>query len=97
MRNSPNYWENWIFSDGCPLYLYPIPSKKNDRIYTDSYAKVQPSEQVKFSVHSMVWGAMSPSDLSELHIVPQGTSVKADYYIHNILELVLLPLLKRRR
>ena len=45
----------------------------------------------------MVWRAMSASVLSQLHIVPQGTSVKANYYIHNIVELVLLPVHKRRR
>lgn len=53
---TPKDWENWIFSDECPLYLFPTPNSQNDRIYTDSCKKVQPSEQVKFSAHIMVWG-----------------------------------------
>jgi len=94
---TPKDWENWIFSDECPLYLFPTPNSQNDRIYTDSREKVAPSEQVKFSAHSMVWGAMSASGLSELHIVPQGTKVNAQYYIDNILQPTLLPVLTRRK
>lgn len=35
--------------------------------------------QVKFSAHCLVWGAMSSSGLSELHVVPQGTTINAEY------------------
>ena len=45
----------------------------------------------------MVWGAISASGLSELHIVPQGTSINAQYYLNNILQLVLPPVLSRRK
>ena len=43
----------------------------------------------------MVWGTMSALGLTELHIVPQGTTVNAEYYIQNILEGDLLPALTR--
>ena len=90
-------WEKWIFSDECPLYLYPTLNSQNDRIYSKSRENVQPSEQVKFSAHSMVWGAMSALGLTELYIVPQGTTVNAEYYIQNILAGNLLPALTRRK
>jgi transposase len=91
-----NDWENWIFSDECPIYLFPTPNSQNDRIYSQSRENFQPSEQVKFS-HVMVWGAMSASGLTDLHMVPQGTTVNAQYYIDNILETELLPALKRTK
>ena len=40
---------------------------------------------------------MSASGLSELHIVPQGTKVNAQYYIDNILQPTLLPVLTRKK
>ena len=45
----------------------------------------------------MVWGAISASSLSEMHIVPQKTSVTADYYTENILAENLLPMFTRNR
>ena len=41
----------------------------------------------------MVWGAMTPTRLSELHIVPQNTSINAVYYQKNILNETLAPML----
>ena len=40
---------------------------------------------------------MSASGLSELHLVPQGTTINAAYYINEILEPTLLPVLKRTK
>lgn len=97
VKLTPRDWENWVFSDECPLYLFPTPNRQNDRIYERDCKNVAPSEQVKFSAHSMVWGAMSASGLSELHIVPQGTTINAEYYINNILQPVLLPALARKK
>ena len=39
---------------------------------------------------------MTSTCLSELHIVPQKTSINADYYQENILEKNLLPMFDRR-
>lgn len=96
-KMTPRDWENWIFSDECPLYLFPTPNSQNDRIYTDNRMEVPPAEQVKFSAHCMVWGAMSSSGLSELHVIPQGTTINAEYYVKNILQPVLLPILTRKK
>lgn len=90
-------WENWIFSDECPIYLFPTGNPQNDRIYSQSRENVEASEQVKFSPYVMVWGAMSASGLTDLHMLPQGTTVNAQYYIGNILENVLLPALRRTK
>ena len=37
-------WEKWIFSDECPVYLFPTPNIQNDRIYSMFMANVQPIE-----------------------------------------------------
>ena len=57
---------------------------------------VEPIEKMKFSPKVMVWGAMTSTCLSELHIVPQKTSINADYYQENILGKNLLPMFDRR-
>ena len=43
----------------------------------------------------MVWGAMSFSGLSDLHIVPQRQSVDGEYYRENILKENLFERLKK--
>lgn len=45
----------------------------------------------------MVWGAMSSQAMTELHIVPQNSTVSAQYYVDNILQDCLLPALNRTR
>ena len=45
----------------------------------------------------MVWGAMTSTCLSELHIVPQNMSINAEYYQKNILNENLVPMLNRNR
>ena len=45
----------------------------------------------------IVWlGAVSVSGLLELHIVPQDTTINAQYYPNSILQQVLLPVLARK-
>lgn len=97
VKLAPTNWENWIFSDECPLYLFPTPNSQNGRIYTDSHDNVAPAKQVKFSAHSMVWGSMSASGVLELHVVPQRTTINAQYYVTNILQQILLPALTKRQ
>ena len=40
---------------------------------------------------------MSASGLSAIHIMPQGQTVDAEYYVENILEKEVQPLLKRSK
>ena len=40
----------------------------------------------------MVWGAITSTGLSDLHLVPEKTSITGPYYQENILEKHLLPM-----
>ena len=90
-------WKKVIFSDEIPYLLFPEGNSKNDIVWAKNTSDVEPRETVKFSPKIMVWGAISASSLSELHIVPQKTSVTADYYTENILAENLLPMFTRNR
>ena len=79
-----------IYSDESPYLLFPHGNSKNDIVWAKDGQDVVPREVVKFSPKIMVWGAISATSLSELHIVPQNTSVTADYYTENILTNNLL-------
>lgn len=59
--------------------------------------KVPSSEQWNSVPIVCFWGDISISGLLELYIVPQGTTVHAQYYTNNILEKVLRPVLARRK
>ena len=50
---------------------------------------------VKFPPKLMVWGMMSHQGLSELHIIPEKTSVDSHYYVDTILENACLPAINR--
>ena len=92
-----NDWKKVIFSDESPYLLFPEGNSKNDIVWAKNTSDVEPSETVKFSPKIMVWGAISASSLSELHIVPQKTSVTADYYTENILAEILLSMFTQNR
>ena len=89
-------WKKVIWSDESPYALFAEGNSKNDVIWTKRVEDVEPIEKVKFSPKVMVWGAMTSTCLSELHIVPQNTSINADYYQENILGKNLLPMFDRR-
>ena len=55
-----------------------------------------PAYQVKISSKWITWGGMTGGGLTELHFMPQGQSLIADYYINNILEKEVKPLLRRK-
>ena len=92
-----NDWKKVIFSDESPYLLFPEGNSKNDIVWAKNSSDVEPRETVKFSPKIMVWGAISGSSLSELHIVPQNTSVTAGYYTENILAENLLPMFTGNR
>ena len=90
-------WKKIIWSDESPYLLYSQGNSKNDVIWAREKDEVEPIEKMKFSPKVMVWGAMTTTCLSELHIVPQNTTINAVYYQENILEKNLLPMMDRRR
>ena len=79
-------WKQVVFSDESPYELFPPPNPKNDVIWARGVQEVEQVPVPKFGPKIMVWGAMSFSGLSTLHIVPQNTSVDQVYYRTQMLE-----------
>ena len=78
-------WHDILFSDECPKYLCQLPNRKND----------------------VVWGGgkklkmdhLGRNDRPQSHwasFIPQGQTLTADYYINNILEKEVKPLLRSK-
>ena len=47
-------WENFLFSNECPKYLFHLPNPKNDIVWGSQESQVLPSYQVKGSAKWMV-------------------------------------------
>ena len=90
-------WKKVIWNDESPYLLYPDENSKNSVIWAQGTHEVEPIQKMKFSPKVMVWGAMTSTCLSELHIVPQNMSINAEYYQKNILNENLVPMLNRNR
>lgn len=88
-------WKQVVFSDESPFELYHPANSKNDVIWAKNPSDVEPVPVPKFSPSVMVWGAMSFSGLTKLHIVPQGQTVNQEYYCSEILEGCLFPRLEK--
>ena len=78
-------WDYWIFSHYSPIHLCQTSESQYDRIYRQSRENVQPSEQLKFSPFVVIWGLMNVYVLIDLHMMPPGTAVIAQYYVDSIL------------
>ena len=89
-------WENGLFRDDCPKYLFHLPNPKNDIVWGSEEIHVPPSHQVKGSAKWMVWSGMTGRGLTSLYFIPQGQTVTAEYYVTEILEKEVRPLLSRR-
>ena len=60
--------------------------------------KVHVAKTVKNSTYVNIGGgAKSASGLSAIHIMPQGQTVDAEYYVEDILEKEVQPVLKRSK
>ena len=90
-------WKTVLFSDESPFELFHPANRQNDRVWSQTARNIQPVQTVKYPPKIMVWGMMSSSGLSELHIIPSKQSVNADYYISEVLEKCCLPALKRKK
>ena len=90
-------WKKIVWSDESIFQLYPEGNSKNDIIWAKQRDEVEPVEKMKFPPKVMVWGAMTSSCTSKLHIVPQKVSMDAVYYQENILQEILVPMLRRTR
>jgi hypothetical protein len=75
--------------------VYPsVPgNRQNDHVWALNKSKVEAVEKSKFSPKIMVWGAMSATGLSQLHVFPLKQNVTARFYQGNILDPFLLAML----
>ena len=85
------------FSDESPFELFHTPNRQNDRVWARSRESVLLHEKIKFPSKFLVWEMMSCSAISELHIIPKGCNVSAEYYVDEILNKCLKCSLKRKR
>ena len=88
-------WKDVIFSDESPYELYATPNKKNHVFWAKKKEDVPFAEKVKFPPKLMVWGAMTSSGLTDLHVVKGRTSIYSEYYSQEILQNHLLPIYTR--
>ena len=89
-------WDDFLFSDECPKYLFQLPNSKNDIVWGSQESQVPPAYQVKKSSKWIIWGGMTGRGLTGIHFLPQGQTLTADYYINNILEKEVKPVLHRK-
>ena len=74
-----------MFTDESPFNLNHPPNRKNDWVWAKNPSEVEPIQTVKFPRKIQVWDMKSYRALSDLHFVPVGQTVTADYYINEIL------------
>ena len=59
-------------------------------------SQVPPAYQVKKTSKWIILGGMTGRGLTGIHFLPQGQTLTADYYINNILEKEVKPVLHRK-
>ena len=69
---------------------------KHDIVWGSQESQVPPAYEVKKSSKWIIWGGMAGRGLTGIHFLPQGQTLTADYYINNILEKEVKPVLHRK-
>jgi hypothetical protein len=64
-------------------------NRKNDGIWAKHKSKVVPIQKSKFAPKIMVWGALTSSGVSKLHVLPPNQTVRAKYNQESIVSLFL--------
>ena len=82
---SAEEWDDFLFSDTCPNYLFQLPNPKNDMVWGSQESQAPPAYQVKKSSKWIIWGGMTGCGLTGIYFLPQGQTLTAGYYINNIL------------
>lgn len=90
-------WSNVIWSDECYFHLFPTSNRATDRIWASNSEEIEAVRSIKHSPKVMVWGMFSTQGVSQLHFVPSGQTVNAQYYRENILAKEGLEAIKRTR
>ena len=65
-------WDNLIFSDECPKYLFQLPNPKNDIVWQSQVSQVPPAYQMKKCSKWIIWDGMTGRGLTGVHFIPQG-------------------------
>ena len=88
-----------MLSDESPMYLFYKQNRKNDIVWGSQEDKVPVAKTVKKKrVYKYLGGGAMPANgLSAILIMPLGQMVDADYYVEDILEKEVKPLLKRSK
>ena len=88
-------WRKVVWSDESPFELFHPPNRHNDRVWAASSSDVPTVPSVKRPAKIHVWGMFSYRALSQLHVVPQKTTINGEYYRNNILANECLEALNR--
>ena len=68
---SAEEWDDFLFSDECPKYLFKLPNPKNDIVSGSQESQVRPAYQVKKSSKWIIWarggGHMGRDDRPRSH------------------------------
>jgi hypothetical protein len=78
-----------LFTYECPVNLSVPETHKNDCVWAKNRPKVEPIQKSKLSPKIMVWGAVTASGLSKLHVLPQNQTVRSKYNQESILSFIL--------
>ena len=90
-------WRRVLFSDESSFEIFHRPNRQNDRVWAHRSSDVAPTETVKHPLKVMVWAMMSYQGLSELHFVPRGQTVTAEYYVEEVLKKAATSTMQRKK
>ena len=69
------------------MYLSVPGNHKNEGVWAKHRSQVEPIQKSKFPPKIMVWGTMTASGVSKLHVSSPNQTVKAKYNQDTILSL----------
>jgi hypothetical protein len=72
-------------------------NRKNDGVWAKHKSKVEPIQKSKFAPKIIVWGAMTASGVSKIHVLAPNQTVRAKYNQESILSLFLPDEMKKTR
>jgi transposase len=84
-------WDNTWFADEKHFYLHPRPNRKNDIVWTDDPASVEPAGADKYAFRISVYGAFSKRGVSKLFTF---TETNNGALMKKILNKTLIPAIK---
>lgn len=74
-----------LWTDESPVELFPVPNRQNTRMRTADKTKITPAQRPKNGLKIMVAGGMNAYGLTKLYVVPEKSTINADFYMKEIL------------